>query len=906
MENIKSIRFLIPLIVAVILGVFLFTFPHFSRLCELKVYDLKMRLSAKSKDKSIADRIKIINISDDTIKQMGWPKKSDHAHLINILTQHKVSLIVYDWIFHQRDDELIQSAKNSNRVIWPVSFDLDSKYGRRKYSNDLFTLLEKSFLGIKLEGLWKTTTVNMSHPQIMQSAAGIGHISARNEEGNPLNDGVYRKMALVVNFSDYVFPSMTLIAACNYLHVELGNVRVIPGREIVLHNATFPDGRIKDVHIPVNKRGEMWIYFPGKWQENYFEPFWFENVLSSHSDKSRWGEYDRKFSDTVCFVGNASSKSKDVHNIPMEDNFPGVGIHAAALFTILSGNFISFSNPIFDVLIILLLALAVGGVSNYLKPLSASAFHILMAVGYAVATFWIFAKYRICISTVFPTIAVLMGGAANLGYQFFMEQGEKDFLVHEYGVVQLELKQKNNHIKQLASEKQKTDVQLKYLAVLKGEKENIVEKMNILENKVESLKDVSHQVLQGEVKLEKYWENLQKECLNAGIITRNRKMLEIFEQVKTIANTSLSVLITGESGTGKKLIANAMHNLSSRKELRIQTVVISTIPEGLVESALFGHKKGAFTGANEDKEGFFEKANGSTLFLDEIGEIPPYIQSKLLEVLEKGEYNRVGDTSQYRVDVRVVAATNRNIEEEIKEGNFKSDLYYRLNGMSLEFPPLRERKDDIELLAEYFIKKYVQKDKKRTMKLSQKAVETLMSYNWPGNIRELENVIHRAVALTNEELINEVSLKLTVPKASIKHIETPSPEYLSDVSGDLAFLNILNQNQFSISKTSNELEINRNTVTSRLKGVCIKALVENDWNINKAAKDMGQNPANVKVVESKIKEYYENILKDSEGYSSLKEFKRQVDKKYKNTPKKFHKYILKVYDRKDDKSEDTF
>jgi len=311
---------------------------------------------------------------------------------------------------------------------------------------------------------------------------------------------------------------------------------------------------------------------------------------------------------------------------------------------------------------------------------------------------------------------------------------------------------------------------------------------------------------------------------------------------------------------------------------------------------LFGHKKGAFTGANEDKDGFFEKANGSTLFLDEVGEIPPYTQSKLLEVLEKGEYNRVGDTTQYRVDVRIVAATNRDIEEEIEKGNFKLDLYYRLNGISLEFPPLRERRDDIELLAEHFIKIYVEKDKKKTMELSQKALEALISYDWPGNIRELENVIHRAVALTNGKLINREKLKLALPKTSGQDIETP--EYVSDISGDLDFINILKQNQFSIKKASNELGVNRNTVASRLKGVCLKALVESDWNISNAAKSISQKDGNMEVLEAKIMEYYENILKDFESYSSLKEFSQQIEKKYKNIPKKFHKYIIRIYEKK--------
>jgi transcriptional regulator with PAS, ATPase and Fis domain len=256
--------------------------------------------------------------------------------------------------------------------------------------------------------------------------------------------------------------------------------------------------------------------------------------------------------------------------------------------------------------------------------------------------------------------------------------------------------------------------------------------------------------------LEEEWERVRDECRRVGIITRDKRMLQIFRRVKKAARSDSPVLILGESGTGKELIARAIHDLSNRHNGEF--VVVPTIQENLVESELFGYKKGAFTGADEDKQGFFARADGGTIFLDEVGEITPGIQVKLLRVLNSGEYSRVGDTNIYKTDARVVAATNRDLKQEMQNGNFREDLYFRLNVIPIELPPLRERRGDIELLANHFIEKYSQNQKRQIQGLSQKAVEVLTSYDWPGNIRELENVIERAVALTEGELITETDL----------------------------------------------------------------------------------------------------------------------------------------------------
>jgi two-component system NtrC family response regulator len=223
----------------------------------------------------------------------------------------------------------------------------------------------------------------------------------------------------------------------------------------------------------------------------------------------------------------------------------------------------------------------------------------------------------------------------------------------------------------------------------------------------------------------------------------NPKMQEIYNMVDKVADTDASVLITGESGTGKEIIARLIHNKSNRKRKPFVSVNCAALPESLAESELFGHEKGAFTGAVARKPGKFEQADGGTLFLDEIGELDPAMQAKLLRAIQEKAFERIGGTITIRVDVRIIAATNKNIQLAIQKGSFREDLYYRLNVVHLEIPPLRERKEDIPQLVEQFISKYNRKNKR--ISVSPRTVEALLSYDWPGNIRELENCIERAL-----------------------------------------------------------------------------------------------------------------------------------------------------------------
>lgn len=248
------------------------------------------------------------------------------------------------------------------------------------------------------------------------------------------------------------------------------------------------------------------------------------------------------------------------------------------------------------------------------------------------------------------------------------------------------------------------------------------------------------------------------------IVGKSQEMINVFKQVAAIAPTDSTVLIIGESGTGKELVARSIHKNSKRADKPFITINCTAIAESLLESELFGHEKGAFTGAVSQKRGLFEEANGGTIFLDEIGDISPKMQAQILRVLDTGECKRVGGNTVYVVDVRVIAATNKDLEKEVKEGRFREDLFFRLDVVTLRLPPLRERGDDIELLIHHFIRKFAARQNKPMRGISYSAMKKLKNYKWPGNVRELENAIERAVSLSFEGIITPKELPKNIVK----------------------------------------------------------------------------------------------------------------------------------------------
>lgn len=297
-------------------------------------------------------------------------------------------------------------------------------------------------------------------------------------------------------------------------------------------------------------------------------------------------------------------------------------------------------------------------------------------------------------------------------------------------------------------------------------------------------------------------------------------MRSLQEMIETVAPSEATVLITGESGTGKELVAKAIQANSLRKNQAFVTINCAALAENLLESELFGHEKGAFTGADKMREGRFVQADNGTLFLDEIGEMPLALQVKLLRVLQNGEIQRVGSDKVKIVDVRIIAATNRNFQKEVEAGRFREDLYYRLNVIALEVPALRERKDDIPLLAQKFVENFARANRKSIKGFSPQAMDMLMRYDWPGNVRELENAMERAVILTVGEYVTERSLPLAIQQMTGNTAAVPSGilanKSLDDIEKE-AISATLAETADNKSEAARRLGITRATLHSKLK-----------------------------------------------------------------------------------------
>jgi two-component system response regulator AtoC len=308
-------------------------------------------------------------------------------------------------------------------------------------------------------------------------------------------------------------------------------------------------------------------------------------------------------------------------------------------------------------------------------------------------------------------------------------------------------------------------------------------------------------------------QRLEERYRFENIIAKSPKMQQVIEVIKVVAKSNATVLITGESGTGKELVARAIHSQSYRKDKPFIAVSCAALPESLLESELFGHEKGAFTGAHAQRRGKFEIANRGTLFLDEIGEMSANIQVHLLRVLEEKEFTRVGGNELIKVDVRVISATNKDMKKAVANGPFREDLYYRLNVVTIELPPLRERKEDVPLLAQHFLRKFAVENQKEITDFSPEASDFLLKYNWPGNVRELENAIERAVILAKNSYIDADDM----PQENLQLVQSaPVGKSLEEVEKE-HILNILKESGGNYSKAARILGISRITLYNKAK-----------------------------------------------------------------------------------------
>ncbi|HWF61700.1 MAG TPA: sigma 54-interacting transcriptional regulator [Nitrospira sp.] len=376
---------------------------------------------------------------------------------------------------------------------------------------------------------------------------------------------------------------------------------------------------------------------------------------------------------------------------------------------------------------------------------------------------------------------------------------------------------------------------------------------------------------------------LQTESRQFGIITQDRSLLRLFHDVKKSAKSPLTVLLLGEPGTGKELFAHAIHRLSPRSGETFIAVNMAAISPELFESELFGHTKGSFTGATSDRRGYFGLADHGTIFLDEIGDLRMDHQSKLLRVLQDKSFYRVGATSPTTVDVRIVAATNRNLQKGVSEGWFREDLYFRLNGMFFHLPPLRERTGDIPLLADIFLNQLAESIGKPVSRLTNEALRALSEHEWRGNVRELRHCLEQAITLNDGTLLTRDSLRLGEERGQSRR---RTGQTVPELAGDAAVLNCLRRHGFDMQSTAKALGWDRSTVTQRLKGLCFYGLVEANGDRAKAAQNIAGDPTHLRIAELKLRDYYDHLRSVIEPFATAEEALVDCRRRFKNLPER--------------------
>ena len=613
------------------------------------------------------------------------------------------------------------------------------------------------------------------------------------------------------------------------------------------------------------KKKYLIVNFISSWERiKKYSALEFAQLVYNQSSKLK------EFKDKIVIIGVSDNQIAPTFQTPFDDQLPGLAFHAFALDNIyksrdFNDRFYTFSLILFPLVIFgFVLFLIINDGKLLLK-------YIVFGSSILILAFILSSFFYLRISTsifLIPFISLIITEASN-----YFIKGRKELKgAIDETVILRDL---------LISKEKKLGILQRELSESGEESVQLVERIESLKSDIEKLKDNEDDRLQAQFKI----EGGVKEFY--GIVYTSNSMAQVIELIKKAAPTDSTILITGESGTGKELVAKAIHLLSKRKDKNFIAVNCGALTDSLLESELFGYTRGAFTGAVTDKQGRFEMADEGTIFLDEIGETSENFQVKMLRVLQSGEIEKVGSTKPEKVNVRVVAATNKNLTELVKAKKFREDLYYRLNVITITLSPLRERKEDINVLAKSFLQL-----ESPDIQISKAVLQALNDYQWKGNVRELESIIKRAVIFAKSEKRTLIRLS-DLPKELVKETSLSFEDIVIESLRSKKF------SHSSISDTAKELgNVNRTVISENLRGMALRTLVENNFNLDKTILHIsGSEDAETKKrVEIKIRTFIKNIESDIKHISTenFEEVKKRLSAKYKNLPVKFHHSLDEV------------
>jgi transcriptional regulator with PAS, ATPase and Fis domain/CHASE2 domain-containing sensor protein len=577
------------------------------------------------------------------------------------------------------------------------------------------------------------------------------------------------------------------------------------------------------------------------------------------------------FKNKIVIIGITDNQISPQFNSAFDNEIPGLALHAFAVDNLLNDRY--YRDNLSDVFTILFIAMILSLIFfTEKKKDSLLKIYLIHFLTFLIAAILLQEIFYQKIQTSFFIIGFISTVIIQFIQFYFESRRELNIAADEKEILKSLLKKKEEE-----------------LSALKAKAENPEQ------NSSGSLKN---EILKLQSEIQKLQENkddsIQAEEIRTGhsksffgIAYKSKQMDEVVELIKKAAPTDSTILITGESGTGKELVAQAIHKLSKRSDKNFVVINCAALTETLLESELFGHVKGAFTGAVSDKQGKFELADKGTIFLDEIGETTENFQVKLLRVLQSGDIEKVGATVSKKVDVRVIAATNKNLFELVQQKKFREDLFYRINVINIYIPPLRERKEDIDVIVEHLLK-----NSNSEMNISVAALKALNENEWKGNVRELESVIKRAIIFASSEGRKIIQLR-DLPESLTKTVKTNIEDLV---------IESLRQKNFShsaISETAKELgNINRTTVAENFRGYSFKLFVENNFDENSAIKQiaLSDDEEILKRVRQKFSVWIENLQDDIKSLDTIDfdKVKMSFSSKYKNLPQRFHKYLDEV------------
>ncbi len=819
----------------------------------------------------------IVYIDNDAIKVLGWPvRRNFYALMIKALTDLRARAIGVDIVFEdpsteypEYDDLLGNMIASSGRVVLQSYFGSVGAEDRgtpgKVAAPPMFSYPQ---VGDQLQ---KGRELHLPLNKFAQGAAGIGHVNLVNEADIPL----------FLRTGDSVVPSfgmelLRVYKGCQRSDVAYGNRRVtLRSRGGEIDFCTSDDGVVR-------------LNYPGGISS--FTLFPFIDVLKSYDAQAlhptllrerRGGSIPvARLKDKIVIIGVIAEGRGDFRYTPVDPRLPATVLHTVFLDDALRSGFLHGSGTWLVGALCLVVGLVCSGSVLFLSRGIAQIILVIFLVVTTGISFGLFMAW----SYILPLSPLVFVGLVTAGGAFLFKhrlvQEQVDSLQAEQRSILTQLRDKEAKLAVL--EKELLDVTE---AKSKDSNEGLLEEIRRYKAEIRDLSSKADDMEEFRVE-----EGNRRPVTGefAGIVyDTTGKMADIVEFVIKIAGSDAPVLILGESGTGKELVARALHVRSRRADKPFVAVNCGALAEGLLESELFGHEKGAFTGAVRDRPGRFELANGGTIFLDEIGEVSEAFQVKLLRVLQEGEFERVGATKTNKVDVRVIAATNKDLRQAVEEKRFRQDLYYRLNVLTIDLPPLRARKGDVPLLVEHFLRR-----EGPGVRISRNVMDALQRYAWPGNIRELESVLKRAVLLASSDQRAMITMKDMTGEIAAA--------ILGAVAVEEQILELLREKGFSrssISDTAEELGgLNRGTVAEHLRGQCLQTFLEHRFDFEETVRHISlstDKEVNGRV-RKKLREYLSNLAEAIDTSRPWETTKAALQPKTKNLPQRYHSALETV------------